>query len=161
MVSSLERRGRGNFLRCNSNDFYSRMGKDKYVHTLGTSLKLLLTLRLNALKSNKPISEQSTAPWPWPQVSGPILSQNPSLLPQHSEWETAENCPNNINSNVYTCTQTHVRNTQAWWRWCMLPHPLLRPCSWSGDSEEDIPQRWLSVLTRARQLHYPCPSRGW
>lgn len=45
-----------------NNDFYSLTGKHKYVHTLGTALKLLHTLRHNALKSNKPISEQSAAP---------------------------------------------------------------------------------------------------
>lgn len=43
-----------------------------------------------------------------------------------------------MNSHMRTCTQPHVANTQTlWWRWWMLPHPLLRPerCSRSGDSE--------------------------
>lgn len=45
-----------------NNDFYSLTGKHKYVHTLGTALKLLHTLRRNALKSDKPESKQSAAP---------------------------------------------------------------------------------------------------
>lgn len=54
--------GVGVFLRRTNNDFYSLTGKHKYVHSLGTALKLFHTLRCNALKSNKPISEQSAAP---------------------------------------------------------------------------------------------------
>lgn len=78
-------RGGGYSLGGQNNDFYSLTGKHKYVHTLGTALKLLHTLRRNAFKNNKSISEQSAAPCPEHKflgaVKGAILSRNPHVLP--------------------------------------------------------------------------------
>lgn len=128
---SRERRkeGGGEYSSRPNNDFYSLTGKHKYLYTLGTTLKLLHTLRCSALESNKPISDQSAAPWPWMQVfmvsEGATHSiSNSPIASIESAVTTVRNCRTIISAQPeFTHARMYIHTHSLWWRWWMLPTP--------------------------------------
>lgn len=126
-----QKEGGGEYSSRPNNDFYSLTGKHRYVHTLGTTLKLLDILRFSALKSNKPISCQSAAAWPWTpvfrSVRGPISSQKPPFASMESAVTTVRNCKTIMSTPEFTHarmhTHSHTYTQSLWWRWWMLPTP--------------------------------------